>query len=83
MLFDNLQPIPFVESAFGPMGLTQGTLIYLGTRALGVLEYLEKSYGIAPIISAVVICMSGVFWGMIAIVLLTFLSMPRAHEKSD
>ena len=61
----------------GPMGLLQGTLIFAGTRAMGILEYLQESYGISPLISGVVICMLGVFGGMISIIMLTIFSTPR------
>ena len=68
----------------GPMGLLQGTLIFLGTNAMGILDYLQEHYGISPIFSAVVICMCGVFGGMISIILLTIFSTPRGGgEKYD
>ena len=65
----------------GPIGLLQGTLIFVGTRAIGILEYLQENYGISPIISGIVICMVGVFGGMISIILLTIFSTPR--QKID
>mmetsp|Transcript_16535 Transcript_16535/g.18244 ORF Transcript_16535/g.18244 Transcript_16535/m.18244 type:complete len:235 (+) Transcript_16535:103-807(+) len=71
------KPIPFLNSPMGPMGLLQGTLIFAGTRAMGILEYLQESYGISPLISGVVICMLGVFGGMISIIMLTIFSTPR------
>jgi len=70
-------PIPFLNSPMGPMGLLQGTLIFAGTRAMGILEYLQEYYGISPLISGVVICMLGVFGGMISIIMLTIFSTPR------
>ena len=61
----------------GPMGLLQGTLIFIGMRAMGLLEYLKDDYGISPLVSGVVICMLGVVGGMISIIMLTLLSTPR------
>jgi len=75
--------IPFMNSPMGPMGLMQGTLIYVGTRAMGVLEYMHDKLGISPIVSGVIICMGGVFCGMISIILLTVLSTPTSPEKVD
>lgn len=72
-----------MNSPMGPMGLLQGTLIFLGTRAMGMLEYLNENYGISPIFSAVIISMGGVFCGMISIILLTVLSTPKGSEKND
>ena len=65
----------------GPMGLLQGALIFIGTRAMGFLEYLKEDYGVSPLISGVIICMLGVVGGMISILLLVVLSTPR--EKVD
>ena len=51
---------------------------------MGILDYLQERYGISPIFSAVVICMCGVFGGMISIILLTIFSTPRGGgEKYD
>lgn len=82
--FKKKKAIPFLNSPMGPMGLLQGTLIFLGTNAMGILDYLQEHYGISPIFSAVVICMCGVFGGMISIILLTIFSTPRGGgEKYD
>ena len=81
--FRNYQPIPFINSPMGPMGLLQGTLIFAGTRAMGTLEYMNDAFGISPLLSGVIICMAGVFCGMISIILLTILSTPGSPEKID
>ena len=78
-----VQPIPFMNSPMGPMGLLQGTLIFFGTRAMGLLEDMNEKYGISPIFSALVISVAGVFCGMISIILLTVLSTPKNPEKYD
>jgi len=78
------QPISFMNSPMGPMGLLQGTLIFFGTRAMGFLEDLHENYGISPIFTGVIICMVGVCCGMISIILLTVLATPRSSaEKTD
>jgi len=81
--FEFYQPIPFMNSPMGPMGLLQGTLIYVGTRAMGLLEDMNEKFGISPIISGLIICMFGVFCGMMSIILLTVLSTPTSHDKND
>lgn len=77
------KPISFMNSPMGPMGFLQGTLIFIGTRAVGFLEDIEANFGISPIISGVLICMVGVFCGIISIILLTFIAMPKSFEKID
>jgi len=76
-------PVPFMQSPMGPMGLMQGTLIFVGTRAMGSLDYMNEKFGISPIVSGVIICAFGVFCGMMSIVLLTVLSTPSSHSKRD
>jgi len=76
-------PIPFMNSPMGPTGLLQGTLIFVGTRAMGLLEDMHEKFGISPIVSGLIICMFGVFCGMVSIILLTVLSTPKSHDKID
>lgn len=77
-------PVPFLNSAMGPMGQLQGILIFVGTNAMGVLDSIQDSYGISPIISAVILCIIGVFGGMISIILLTlFSTLGSSREKLD
>lgn len=76
------QPIPFLISPMGPMGLMQGTLIYVGVRVMSFLEHLQGSYGISPIVVGMVVCLLGGFGGMILLVLLTVLSTPT-KEKNE
>ena len=71
-----------MNSPMGPMGLLQGFLIFVGTRAIGLLEDIQNQFGIPPIVSGVIICFVGVFCGMISIILLTVLSTPK-DEKID
>mmetsp|Transcript_7825 Transcript_7825/g.16789 ORF Transcript_7825/g.16789 Transcript_7825/m.16789 type:complete len:253 (+) Transcript_7825:123-881(+) len=77
------KPISFMNSPMGPMGLLQGALIFVGTRAMGLLDDLHENYGIPPIFTGVIICIVGVCCGMISIILLTVLSIPRGGEKND
>mmetsp|Transcript_15813 Transcript_15813/g.43736 ORF Transcript_15813/g.43736 Transcript_15813/m.43736 type:complete len:245 (+) Transcript_15813:173-907(+) len=77
------KPISFMNSPMGPMGLLQGALIFAGTRAMGVLDTLQDNYGISPLLSGVIICIGAVTCGMISIILMTVLSVPRNNEKLD
>ncbi len=72
-----------MQSPMGPMGLVQGILIYIGTRVMGSLDFVNEAFGISPIFSGVLICMFGVFCGIMSVILLTVLSAPRGHTKRD
>lgn len=65
----------------GPMGMLQGTLIYLGTNVMLLLEKVQLQYGISPVLAVMSFCMLGIFGGMISIVLLTICFTPK--EKYD
>jgi hypothetical protein len=79
--FLHQQSIPWMVSPMGPMGILQGTLIYVGTSVVAFFELLQTKYSISPVVAGLVFCMIGVVGGMISIVLLTILSTPR--EKLD
>ena len=74
------EPIPFLASPMGPMGLLQGTLVYIGTRLVGMLEWVQASSGVSPVLAAVFICGLGIFGGMVSIVLITILTAPKAKN---
>jgi hypothetical protein len=65
----------------GPMGLLQGTLIYIGANFLGFLEQLQADYGISPLVAGVGLSVVAVFGGMVSVIILAILSTPR--EKYD
>jgi hypothetical protein len=65
----------------GPMGLLQGTLIYVGTTFVGYLEWLQLEYGISPIVAGMGLCVVAIFGGMVSVIILAILSTPR--EKRD
>jgi hypothetical protein len=65
----------------GPMGMLQGTLIYLGTNLMGLFEWIQQQYGISPAMTGIFLIFFMVFGGMISIVLLTVLFTPK--EKID
>lgn len=77
------KPIPFLNSPMGPKGMLQGSLIFVGTRIMGLLEDIDTKFGISPMISAVIICMFGVCCGMISVILLAVISTPKGPEKKD
>ncbi|KAG7366145.1 thioredoxin [Nitzschia inconspicua] len=70
-------PIPWVSSPMGPMGILQGALIFVGMTIMGFLDILQTRFGIHPILAGLGICVIGIVGGMISIVLLTILSTPR------
>jgi hypothetical protein len=65
----------------GPMGLLQGTLIFVGANSLAFLEQIKTDYGISPLVAGVGLSMVAVFGGMISVIMLAILSTPR--EKYD
>lgn len=65
----------------GPMGLAQGTLIYLGTSCVGLLEWFQVNYGISPVVAGVGLSMAVIFGFMVSVIFLAIVSTPR--EKSD
>jgi hypothetical protein len=70
--------IPFLFSPMGPMGLLQQLLIDLGGLIMDIFQFVQTSFGMSPILTGMMICILGIFGGMISIVLLTIITTPRA-----
>lgn len=82
--YEKKKPISFMNSPMGPLGLLQGALIFGGSRAMEFLEHLNETYNISPMFAGVIICILGVSCGMISIILLALVSIPRGgREKID
>lgn len=75
------QPLPLIASPYGPMGLLQGTLIYMGSQVMDFFESIQNTYGISPLIAGVVMCGLGMFLGLCSIILLAILTTPKVKNN--
>lgn len=64
----------------GPMGMLQGTLIYMGAQAVNLLESVQD-YGIPPLLAGVVLSFVAVVGGMTSVIIFAIITTPR--PKND
>ena len=64
----------------GPMGLLQGTLMYLGSVIMGIFETIQNS-GVPPLAAGIALSFVAVVGGMCSVVVLAILTTPK--DKHD
>jgi thiol-disulfide isomerase/thioredoxin len=74
-------PIPFYSSPMGPVGLFQGLFISSGIVAGDFFEWVQKRFGLSPVLAGVAM-FGAVFYGcFFAIVALSLLVKPIKRKK--
>ncbi|CAJ1919533.1 unnamed protein product [Cylindrotheca closterium] len=71
------EAIPFIVSPMGPMGQLQQLLVHLGHMFVDTFRWVQSLSGMSPIMTGMIVCTFGVFWGMAGIILLTILTKPK------
>jgi len=79
--YEEVDPVPFLFGPFGPMGQTRSVLMRTGTYAMGMYEGLTEKRGMKPLMAMAVLCAGGTFVGLVSIMLLGILFLPKV--KSD
>jgi thiol-disulfide isomerase/thioredoxin len=73
--------VPFYSSPMGPMGLVQGTVIATGYGVADLLTWMQTSWGISPVISAMVLFGSFFIGIFVAIVAMAIFLPAAAGER--
>eukprot|EP00566_Odontella_aurita_P022066 CAMPEP_0113573708 /NCGR_PEP_ID=MMETSP0015_2-20120614/26763_1 /TAXON_ID=2838 /ORGANISM="Odontella" /LENGTH=236 /DNA_ID=CAMNT_0000476807 /DNA_START=107 /DNA_END=817 /DNA_ORIENTATION=- /assembly_acc=CAM_ASM_000160 len=77
--YANHEPIPFLNSPFGPMGQVRAAMMYAGTTAMGGYESLvERGYSKGA--AACIVCAGGIVLGLISIIALGLFMVPKPKE---
>lgn len=63
------------------MGQTRAILMRTGTYVVGMYEFLTKDKGMKPLMAMAVLCTGGTFLGLVGIVVLGLLFLPKV--KTD
>jgi len=78
--YEEVEPVPFLFGPFGPMGQLKGWLMRSGTWAVGMYERLTKERGMSPLVAMAALCVGGLAAGLVAIVLVGILFLPKAKQ---
>jgi len=77
----NVEPIPFINSPFGPMGQLRSILMSMGSSILDIYEYLVEEKSFSPAIACISLGGIGVMGGVIMIITVGLLLEPK--QKVD
>jgi len=66
--WEDVEPIPFINSPFGPMGQLRSHLMSMGTKILDAYEYLVETKSLSPAIASIVLGGAGIMIGVIVII---------------
>ena len=72
--------VPFLFGPFGLMGQLKGWLMRVGTWAIGLYEGLTEGRGYPPLVAMAVLCVGGLATGLVAIVVVGLLFLPKAKQ---
>jgi len=76
--YDRTDPVPFITGPFGPMGQLRSFLMRSGTWIVGLYENLTRAKGMRPLMAMSVLCVGGLAVGLVSIVILGVLFLPKA-----
>lgn len=79
--YEDTEPVPFVTGPFGPMGQIRSFLMRSGAWIVGLYENLTRARGMRPLIAMSVLCVGGLAVGLVSIVILGVVFLPK--EKSE
>jgi len=69
--------MPLFSSPMGPMGLLQGTLMYVGSLLTYVFDKVQNS-GVPPLIGGIVLSFVAVVTGMFSVLILAIITTPKS-----
>ncbi len=76
--YKDIEPVPFLFGPFGPMGQTRSLMMRTGTWAVGLYDKLTQERGLKPLMAMCVLCVGGLVAGMVSIIVLGILFLPKA-----
>lgn len=78
--YEETEPLPFLFGPFGPLGQVRSLLMRSGTWAIGLYEHLTEVKGMAPLVAMAVLCAGGLVTGLISIIVVGLLFLPKAKQ---
>ena len=78
--YEETEPVPFLFGPFGPMGQLKSLLMRSGTWAIGLYEHLTVGRGMKPLVAMAVLCVGGLVLGLVSIVVVGLLCLPKAKQ---
>uniref|UniRef100_A0A7S0CGI4 Thioredoxin domain-containing protein n=1 Tax=Proboscia inermis TaxID=420281 RepID=A0A7S0CGI4_9STRA len=77
----DIEPIPFLNSPFGPIGQSRGLLIQAGATVMNTHETIINKWGWSSLLAGAFMCFFGVILALLLIIGIGILTLPK--EKHD
>eukprot|EP00560_Eucampia_antarctica_P009035 CAMPEP_0197827348 /NCGR_PEP_ID=MMETSP1437-20131217/4142_1 /TAXON_ID=49252 ORGANISM="Eucampia antarctica, Strain CCMP1452" /NCGR_SAMPLE_ID=MMETSP1437 /ASSEMBLY_ACC=CAM_ASM_001096 /LENGTH=217 /DNA_ID=CAMNT_0043428153 /DNA_START=96 /DNA_END=749 /DNA_ORIENTATION=+ len=77
--YEEYEPIPFLNSPFGPMGQSRALLMRVGTKTIDYHASMVKR-GYPSIFAAITLAAFGIVFGLTAILVIGFMTLPKPKE---
>eukprot|EP00565_Helicotheca_tamesis_P001204 CAMPEP_0185727142 /NCGR_PEP_ID=MMETSP1171-20130828/2910_1 /TAXON_ID=374046 /ORGANISM="Helicotheca tamensis, Strain CCMP826" /LENGTH=198 /DNA_ID=CAMNT_0028395647 /DNA_START=89 /DNA_END=685 /DNA_ORIENTATION=+ len=77
--YEDEEPMPFLHSPFGPIGQLRALLMYIGTKVMDCYDWLIAK-GMSSVLAAAVISCLGITVGIISIIVIGILTLPKVKE---
>ena len=78
--YEEVEPVPFHSSPFGPIGQTKGLLMKFGLKFLQIHEWLME-YGLSSTVAGCILALSTMVGSLIALIFIGVCLAPK--EKED
>jgi len=79
--YKELEPMPFMTSPFGPMGLLQGWLMQAGVHVMNTYGYWINERGFSPFLLVCALVMGGITCGVFFMIALTVVISTKPKEE--
>lgn len=77
--YEGTEPIPFMNSPFGPIGQLRALLMFIGTKVGSCYEALVEK-GLSSVMAAGLIVIFGIITGMTTIIIIGYMTLPKIKE---
>lgn len=64
----------------GPMGILQGSLVFMGSWLMGFFKRLQTSYNVSPIVAGMILCGVGVTMGLLSVIFFAIMTTPKFKQ---
>uniref|UniRef100_A0A7S2A7M5 Thioredoxin domain-containing protein n=1 Tax=Trieres chinensis TaxID=1514140 RepID=A0A7S2A7M5_TRICV len=77
--YEDQEPVPFLNSPFGPMGQLRAAMMYVGTRTISAYEgMVERGY--SKPVAAAVVASAGIVIGLFSIIFIGIMTVSKPKE---
>ena len=81
--YEDADPMPYMQSPFGPLGTAKGFMIGLGASGIDMFQKLTNEYGLPKWAAFVSLSLAGMVFVFVLTIFVMWLFSPSAKPKRD